>query len=162
MSDRDDTTMMLSNLLEKRLSNRYRLWAAEVTFDESTENEIRIDFMGFNPKRISNRTKATSVDLGTFDCYEVKSCMGDFNSGHGLNFVGDHNYLVCTRELYDQLYRSCRIPLEVDGVLVPDAPGKKLIQVSEIFNECRRVHPASEMLWQMMCAYYTKIEVSNE
>lgn len=154
MTDRSGTTAMLSGLVEKRLRSRSRLWAAEVSFGKNTSEEVRVDYMGFNPRSVGHVVGPAGVELGTFDCYEVKSCMDDFRSGHGLNFLGDRNYLVCTRELAEQLRGdACELP--VDAVLVPDAPRGKLVTMYEQYAESRRIHPASEMLWQMVTARRT-------
>lgn len=42
----------------------------------------------------------SGIEKGDFYCYEVKSSIEDFNSGHGLNFIGDYNYLVMPEEVY--------------------------------------------------------------
>ncbi|MFQ9101283.1 MAG: hypothetical protein ACLR5C_05005 [Bifidobacterium adolescentis] len=60
-----------------------------------------------------------SVELGEFSCYEIKSCMEDFTSGHGLTFYGDVNYLVTTRELAEQLRVTYRLPRNINQVLTP-------------------------------------------
>lgn len=160
MSARSETTAMLSALVEKRLKSRYRLWAAEVSFAKNTSEEVRVDYMGFKPRSVGYIITPASVEMGEFDCYEVKSCMADFDSGHGLNFVGDHNYLVCTRELAGQLRDAGKTPWLVDAVLVPDKGRTKLLTWVDHghYAESRRVHPASEMLWQMVTAHYTRYE----
>ena len=152
---RSETTAMLSKLVEKRLSSRCQLWGAEVSFDRGMTNECRIDYMGFHPYADHNFIGAACVELGTFEAYEVKSCMADYESGHGLNFIGDKNYLVCTRELAEQLRGRL---IRCDGVLVPDKPGNKLVTCYELGNYgSRRSHPASEMLWQIVKAHYTQM-----
>lgn len=152
---RSETTAMLSKLVEKRLSSRCQIWGAEVSFDLSTGHDVRVDYMGFKPHAPGGIIGASSVELGTFDAYEVKSCMADFNSGHGLNFIGDRNYLVCTRELAEQLRGNI---IGVDAVLVPDKPRNKLITCYELGNYgSHRSHPASEMLWQIVKAHYTQM-----
>mgnify|MGYP000146531734 CR=1 FL=1 len=100
---RAETTAMLSKLVEKRLKNRVSFWASEVNFDLGTSKNRRIDFMGFKPFTPGYVLMPASVELGEFSCYEVKSCMADFKSGHGLTFYGDVNYLVTTRELAEEL-----------------------------------------------------------
>lgn len=44
---RSSITQQLSELTEKRLNNQYSFWAAEVEFDKNTNEEIRIDYIGF-------------------------------------------------------------------------------------------------------------------
>jgi len=100
---RTETTAMLSKLVEKRLKNRVSYWASEVNFDLGTPRNRRIDYIGFKPFTPGYVLEPSSVELGTFSCYEIKSCMADFKSGHGLTFYGDENYLVTTPELADDL-----------------------------------------------------------
>ena len=81
---RAETTAMLSELVEKRLKNRVSFWASEVNFDLGTSKNRRIDFMGFKPFTPGYVLMPASVELGEFSCYEVKSCMADFKSGHDV------------------------------------------------------------------------------
>lgn len=78
---RNDITMMLSSLVEKRLNNRVAYWASEVSFDKGTPAWRRIDYVGFKPYTPNYAVEPTSVELGRFECYEIKSCMADFESG---------------------------------------------------------------------------------
>lgn len=155
-ADRAEATTMLSRLLEKRLESRKLFWSAEVSFDKGTSSERRIDYVAFKPFTPQYSVEPTSVELGRFECYEVKSCMADFQSGHGLTFYGDRNYLVCTRGLAELLQGSGLVPREINGMLVPDAGGNRLIvKGGELSNErlSYRKRPASEMLWQMVQAH---------
>ena len=45
----------------------------------------------------------SGIEKGDFYCYEIKSCKKDFESGHGLNFIGDYNYCVLPQELYEEI-----------------------------------------------------------
>ncbi|NMM93917.1 hypothetical protein [Bifidobacterium oedipodis] len=153
--NRQETTTMLSELLEKRLSSRGLFWSREVSFDKGTPQERRIDFMSFKPFTPNYAIEPTSVECGTFSCYEVKSCMADFTSGHGLTFYGDANYLVTTRELAQQLQQQSLIPREINEVLVPHSTGKYLVKMygSPSFGaQSYRRRPASELLWAMVHA----------
>ncbi|MCB6288733.1 hypothetical protein LI276_21880, partial [[Clostridium] scindens] len=58
----------------------------------------------------------SGLEKGIFICYEVKSCLGDFKSGHGQNYIGEGNYLVMPMELYKKVIHD--IPHDI-GVLVP-------------------------------------------
>lgn len=100
---RAETTAMLSKLVEKRLRNQTAFWASEVNFDRNTPDERRVDYVGFKPWNINGEPVPASVEKGCFEFYEVKSCMADFTSGNGLTFYGDQNYLVCTKELCDEI-----------------------------------------------------------
>lgn len=90
--NRAETTAMLSALVEKRLDSRTSYWAREVSFDRGTPNWRRIDYVGFKPYTPNYAVEPISVELGIFSCYEVKSCLADFESGNGLTFYGDENF----------------------------------------------------------------------
>ena len=90
MSNRPTITKMLSLSIEKHI-NPYHdpriYWAKKVTFDYSTQNTVRVDYMLFKPK--SNTV--SGIEKGDFYCYEVKSSVEDFHSKNGHNFIGDFN-----------------------------------------------------------------------
>lgn len=148
-------TRTLSMLVEKRLNARRLYWSAEVTFDKDTDHERRIDYVGFKPYAPESRYECYSVELGTFECYEVKSCLEDFTSGHGLSFYGDENYLVCEPKLADCLRERGILP---DGVhiLVPDRTHTKLLHRWGHASYNRPQHrrkTAAEMLWAITLAH---------
>lgn len=124
---RAETTAMLSKLVEKRLRNQTAFWASEVNFDRNTPDERRVDYVGFKPWNINGEPVPASVEKGCFGFYEVKSCMADFTSGNGLTFYGDQNYLVCTKELCDEIVWQKMVPPRVNAILTPDSTGSKLI-----------------------------------
>ncbi len=107
---RKDTISDLSALVERRLSRLGPWWAREVAIEPGLEARI-VDYMAFRPASRADTATDGDVERGTFSFFEVKSCMADFESGHGLNFEGDENYLVCERELADELYRALRLPV---------------------------------------------------
>lgn len=149
---RTETTAMLSELVEKRLKNRVSFWASEVNFDLGTSKNRRIDFMGFKPFTPGYVLMPASVELGEFSCYEVKSCMADFKSGHGLTFYGDVNYLVTTRELAEELRVNYLLPHNINQVLTPSKKGDKLVPLFDVSGKCQsyRCRAASEMLYAMI------------
>lgn len=113
--NRKEITAKLNILLEQYLKvfDTRIYWAKEVTFDYSTAHKIRIDYMRFKP--INNTI--SGIEKGDFYCYEVKSCVDDFFSKNGHNFIGDYNYYVMERELYEQV--KSNIPYGI-GVLIPN------------------------------------------
>lgn len=107
MSDsaRKQITALLSMLTEKMISCDYdprSYWSKEVTFDYGTPNQVCVDYMKFEPL---NNT-VSGIEKGNFYCYEVKSCEADFLSGHGLNFIGDYNYIVCRTNFMNGCLRT--------------------------------------------------------
>lgn len=158
---RTGVTNSLSDLVRKKLSNNSNFWAEEVELDFG---KARVDFVGFQPFNLGqNGMCPASIDKGVFSFYEVKSCMADFNSGHGKTFLGDENYLVCERELADELYKKGILPHGVK-VLVPNKPRNALVVAFDNSNSfgnwSRRTKSASELLWNMISARKSnKVEV---
>ena len=116
--DRTATTELLSGELERQILSRYPIWAAEVKLDDyhmmyaDDRHRGRVDFMAFEPLDMSKSIR--SLEAGTLHVFEVKSCMADLKSGHGMNRVGDVNWLVCTKELWIEI---CQRQVDVSGWL---------------------------------------------
>ena len=90
------------------------------------------------------------IEKGDFYCYEVKSSVADFHSKNGHNFIGDWNYYVMPKEVFDEIKKE--IPYGV-GVLVPSGRchfgswyDLKSIKKAKRMN---RKKPISEMLLMM-------------
>lgn len=100
VSNRKEVTRLLSEQLEHHLNphNDSRIyWAKEVTFDYSTTNPIRVDYMQFKP--VNNTV--SGIEKGDFYCFEVKSSVDDFHSKNGHNMIGDYNYYVMPRDVFE-------------------------------------------------------------
>lgn len=145
MDTRGETTRMLSAMVERRLSRSAMLWSREVVLDGGTDRMRRVDYVGFRPYRDGYRACAASLELGVFEFYEVKSCLDDLRSGHGLTFRGDRNYLVATRELADWL-RDHNINPGCDAVLAPTRDGSRLVEAYKPIGGGRRDRTAAELL----------------
>lgn len=100
--NRAETTALLSALLERDVLSGTQ-WASEVKYMKSDGNLGRVDFMSFKPREQRYGPTAASIEGGQFTCYEIKSCMADYRSGHGLNFIGEWNKMVVPMALYKQL-----------------------------------------------------------
>ncbi|AWN66587.1 hypothetical protein LL14B4_10530 [Lactococcus lactis subsp. lactis] len=146
--NRTEITASLSELVRKRLENRSIFWAAEVNLDA---HKKRVDFVGFNPSKNGNFANIAEIESGTFDFYEVKSSMADFNSGHGKNWEGDNNFLVCEKELANELHQKMLLPHNVD-VLCPNKSRTALIPTFSGHWASRRTKSVSELLWTMICS----------
>lgn len=150
-TSRPETTRALSDMVEARLRGK-AYWAREVLLGATDARSPRVDYMSFRLHPSSSLAITPGlIEHGEFSCYEVKSCMADFKSGHGLNFVGDRNFLVCERELADKLYEQQLIPLDCT-VLCPNKPRTAL---REVYNTVggripRRNHSAAELLFSMV------------
>jgi len=100
-------------LIRDKLKNKY--WANEVTINWGLESECRVDFISYSPKNQS----VSGIEQGIFTCYEVKSCVADFRSKNGHNFLGDKNYYVMTMEAYKTLKENGEIPaFAYEGIYV--------------------------------------------
>ena len=141
-SCRKDVTAQMSQRLETyiRAADTRIYWAKEVTFDYQTLHPIRVDYMKFVPK---NNT-ISGIEKGDFCCYEIKSCLDDFNSKHGHNFIGDYNYYIMEERLFSAV--QSKFPFGV-GVLVPD----DYASLKSVKNAKRvdRTKPMCEMLLMM-------------
>lgn len=139
---RPEITKNLSEAIERKINpyNDPRIyWAKEVTFDYSSSHAIRVDYMKFKPVNNS----VSGIEKGDFYCYEVKSSVEDFHSGHGLNFIGDYNYLIMEEKVYAAV--SLEIPHYV-GIYIPD--GNELVCIRKAKRR-DRTRPTSEMLLMM-------------
>lgn len=146
---RPDITSELSELLERHIDphNDPRIyWAKEVTFDYATSHSIRVDYMLFQPVNNS----VSGIEKGDFFCFEIKSSAEDFHSPNGHNFIGDKNYYVMPKEVYDAVERE--IPHNV-GVLCPEpiVAGSTTFHLVTVKNAKKkdRSRPVSEMLLMM-------------
>lgn len=126
MESRKEVTRRLSELVEKRITGRNMVWSREVSFDKGTSSERRVDYVAFRPFMPEQRVEPSSLELGTFEFYEIKSCIADFESGHGLTFEGDENYLVTVPDLAERLRVEHRIPDDCTAVLVPTSDWSRL------------------------------------
>lgn len=109
MSRKEITSLLSSELVRLVLTrkNAYSYWAHEVeVYDERKGATTWVDFMQFEPGGYHTATHPGNVERGTFTCYEVKSCLPDIKSGHGLNWFGDENYMVIPVELYPKFKRA--------------------------------------------------------
>lgn len=141
MTSRADVTRNLSEAVLKRLRREFTLVAREVWVDDV----YRVDFVGFKPfPRVSY---PASLERGTFVFVEVKSCMDDYKSGHGLTFDGDANWLVCTQELRDLL--GNRIPYQA-SMLCPNKAGALTTVIEDRARRSFRRASALELLWRMV------------
>lgn len=141
MTSRDDVTRNLSEAVLKRLRREFTLVAQEVWVDDVH----RVDFVGFKPFPMVSYP--ASLERGTFVFAEVKSCMDDYKSGHGLTFDGDINWLVCTQELRNQL--GYRIPYQA-SMLCPNKAGALTTVIEGAGHRSFRRASALELLWRMV------------
>ena len=79
--NRKDVTADLSEKVAKKLRRQFAIVAQEVWVDP----DHRVDFVAFSP---GSGGRNAALEHGKFVFVEVKSCMADFKSGHGLTFFG--------------------------------------------------------------------------
>lgn len=78
--------------------------ALEVTLGEGYGSE-RVDYMTMDCKNV-------------FRCYEIKTSKEDFYSRAKLSFVGDFNYLVLTKDVYEQVQPDIDMKFNGIGIYV--------------------------------------------
>lgn len=105
--DRKEIMEFFGYLLEYRFGGMDQCWAKEVSIDP-WEDKMKVDYMRFIP---AGRRSVSDIEKGIFVCYEIRSCKKDVYGGHGLNFIGEENYIVTTMECYKEL-----LP-DLDGTL---------------------------------------------
>ena len=140
---REDITSELSAKALKKLRREFTLVAQEVWVDE----EHRVDFVGFKP--LVSTPYPAALERGTFVFVEVKSCMADFKSGHGLTFEGDANWLICSQDLCEALRENQMLPYRT-AVLCPDKRGALQERIhASTYGDSRKAS-ALELLWRMV------------
>lgn len=144
LGQREETTEELSERVLARLRREYTLVSSEVWVDDAH----RVDFVGFRPAR--NSPFPSSIERGEFVFVEIKSCMDDFKSGHGLTFQGDANWLVCPPDLAQTLYEARQLPKDA-AVFCPDDRGRlqKKFDLG-IGSGSSRIASVSELLFRMV------------
>ena len=104
MMERKQITAFLSEqLIQDKLTGNGKYWAREVCLDWGTKDVRRVDFMEFCPTGVLS---VSEIEKGIFVSYEVKSCMADYKSGFGQNFVTEKNYLVMPAEVYKKILQE--------------------------------------------------------
>ena len=139
LTERPKITEFLSDLLvTTRLTGMGKYYAREVTFDYGSGKgkQIRVDFVQFKPE---NQYSISGIEKGEFICYEIKSCIEDVLSGHGLNAEGERNYIVTTMKTYKKI-----IELEQKGKkVIPHEFGVMVACHSDRFSEFENPTPIS-------------------
>lgn len=87
---------MKTNLTKKiEIMARHRLIkhpAFDMLLDEvGLPNKKLVDLMLYN------------INTKIWRCYEIKVSVSDFHSPNGHNFVGNYNYYILTREVYEHV-----------------------------------------------------------
>lgn len=139
---RKDITKSLSEMLEKMIDphgDPRIYWAKEVTFDYASLHPVRVDYVKYKP--VNNTV--SGIEKGDFYCYEVKSSVADFHSKNGHNFIGDYNYYVMPKEVFEEVRDA--IPFDV-GVYCPEEKELKAIKKARRKD---RERPVSVMLLMM-------------
>ena len=145
---RPEITKALTLSLEHYINpkNDSRIYTArEVTFDYGSGHSCRVDFMRFKPLNNS----VSGIEKGDFYCYEIKSSVEDFHSKNGHNFLGDYNYYVMPKDVYEKIKKE--VPWGV-GVFTSSMQEYKgfleLVQEKKARRK-DRTKPLTEMLFMM-------------
>lgn len=153
---REDVTKELSEKVEKKLRRQFSLVAQEVWVDP----DHRVDFVAFSPGRCGRNA---ALEHGRFVFVEVKSCMADFKSGHGLTFHGDENWLVCPRDLAHELHDKQLLPFGVQ-VYCPDGGGALRLTYDLRMMPARSLREDSTLclLWAMLMDSYSRWRTTGD
>ena len=148
--NRKDITADLSEKVAKKLRRECALVAQEVWVDP----DHRVDFVAFSPGIGGRNMK---LEHGRFVFVEVKSCTADFKSGHGLTFRGDENWLVCPRDLADELHDKMALPSGV-RVYCPDNGGSLRLRYNLEMRDTLSLREDSTLclLWAMLMDSYSR------
>ncbi|MEI3523522.1 MAG: hypothetical protein V8Q36_04970 [Anaerotignum sp.] len=91
MMERKQITAFLSEqLIQDRLPVTGNTGQGKSAWTAGTKDVRRVDFMEFCPTGVLS---VSEIEKGIFVSYEVKSCMADYKSGFGQNFVTGKNYI---------------------------------------------------------------------
>lgn len=171
--NRAETTELLSALLERDVLSGTH-WAKEVKYLKADGTLGRVDYMSFRPREQRYGPTAAAVEGGKFTCYEIKSCIDDLRSGHGLNFIGERNAMVMPMGLYRRLSQadtmdvSVYVPIpyyegratddmkwreyEEPHAMTPDKREWRLAKMTDQPFDGNRRHSAAELLYAMLKA----------
>lgn len=145
---RGDVTAELSQKVAAKLRREFSIVAQEVWID----SRHRVDFVAFSP---GAGGRNCALEHGRFVFVEVKSCMDDFKSGYGFTFRGDENWIVCPRDLADELHDRRMLPFGVQ-VYCPDRGGKLRLTYDCRMQGAESLRDDSTLclLWSMLtCSY---------
>lgn len=147
---RKDVTAELSEKVAKKLRRHFAIVAQEVWVDP----DHRVDFVAFSP---GSGGRNAALEHGIFVFVEVKSCMADFKSGHGLTFLGDENWLVCPRDLAHELHDERLLPPGVQ-VYCPDGGGalRLTYDLRMLAEKSLREDSTLCLLWAMLMDSYSR------
>lgn len=147
---RKDVTAELSEKVAKKLRRHFAIVAQEVWVDP----DHRVDFVAVSP---GSGGRNAALEHGIFVFVEVKSCMADFKSGHGLTFLGDENWLVCPRDLAHELHDERLLPPGVQ-VYCPDGGGALRLTYDLRMLAAKSLREDSTLclLWAMLMDSYSR------
>ena len=152
---RADITDELSRSLESLVLARRNAWSCWASEVKLPPDEKRVDYVDFCPHPSISYCSVGSVERGTFTFYEIKSCIADLKSGHGTNFCGDSNWLVCPIEMREEM-RQKQVYVKGCGVLAfgqRKNGSRGFVRLDESdangFGYGYRKHSAAELLYAM-------------
>ncbi|WP_407350999.1 hypothetical protein VNN41_06480 [Lactococcus garvieae] len=104
-----------------------------------------------------------------FRCYEIKVTKADFMSNAKKSFIGDFNYFVMPRELYNKLTKEDNALLKKYliygvGIIVPSPHGNKLEYIRKPTRKTVALYDKVHMMESMMksMSRYVKVEATDE
>lgn len=101
MGNKSDLTHEITNHVIKKFGIGATRYATEVHIYYGNNEYGYIDFLTAKMDELIN-----TPGIPKITCYEIKITWSDFNSENGHNFVGDENYYVLTKEVYERLMKE--------------------------------------------------------
>lgn len=139
-------TLTLSMVHHLNPKNDTRIYIArEVTFDYGSGHSCRVDLMRFKPLNNS----VSGIEKGDFYCYEIKSSVEDFHSKNGHNFLGDYNYYVMPKEVYEKIKDEIPWGVGVFTSSMQEHQGYLELTQTKRSQRKNREKPLHEMLFMM-------------
>lgn len=135
-------------------------WFEEV---ERAYSKLKIVERPYAPPHPGSCGRNAALEHGRFVFVEVKSCMADFKSGHGLTFLGDENWLVCPRDLAHELYDERILPFGVQ-VYCPDGGGALRLTYDLRMQAAKSLREDSTLclLWAMLMDSYSRWRTTGD
>lgn len=130
----------------------YKLWRY-TTKNPSVHGvfEVTVGYIAYGGKHSDRVDYVTCSTDGVIRAYEIKTSVADFHSDAVLSWVGDYNYLVLSRPVYDAVIKDQRnIPWNV-GVISTDDHGEIAV-MSNPRKVTRSIGQRTEIIESMMKA----------
>lgn len=94
-------TIEIEKALAKRFQGTVERYATEIPVSYIHGTVLKSGIVDFVTSRHNYMN-----DIPVINCFEIKVSFSDMKSIHGHTLVGDYNYYVLTKELYDEIIQK--------------------------------------------------------